>query len=471
MFWKLAENGLTQTIQLIVTVILARLLSPADYGTLAMVTISITVLNAFAEGGFNAAIIQKKNLDSIDCNSVFILNLFLSAAFYILLFLLSPWIAGILAGNALTAVLRVFALILVLGAFSNVHSALLYRHMMFKQFFKKTAAALILSSIIGIVMAFRGLGVWALVAQQLSNKLILCFLLWGTVKWRPRLRISLLKLRELFTFGINVLANNLLETINNQLRSLIIGLKYTSEDIAYYMKGEQFPAVVATSSDYALQGVMLSVYSKTQDDPSAVKAMLRRTIKTGCTVLLPVMAGMAASAESLVRLLLTDKWLPCVPYLQLLCIVYAFQSIRTSNMQAIYGIGKSNTVFRINMLSKLVGIVILFATAPMGVPAIAAGAVLTSLLMTVIYAIPGARYFGYAAREQICDIMPPLILSAVLFACVYAVNFLPVEPALKLLLQVVSGSAVYIGLSRVFKVESFLYFLNMVKDYFPGAGR
>ena len=465
LFWKLVEKTSAQVIQLIVTIILARLLLPADYGTLAMVAVFIAVLTVFVEGGFNTAIIQSKNIDDVDCNSVFLLNAAVSVILYLLIFFVSELIARIYDNGEIIIILRVYAVIIIISAFSVVQSALLYRRMMFKLFFKKTIVSLIISGVAGIGLAYCGFGVWALVAQQITNKLLLCILLWGTVKWFPKPKISLKRLRVLFLFGINVLINNLLGVTYNQLRSFIVGIKYTPEELAFYNKGEQFPAMIATSTDYAFQGVMLSVYSKDQDDFGIVKSMLRRTIKTGCYVLLPIMAGLAATAESLVKILLTDKWLPCVPYMQLLCVVYAFQTIRASNMQAIYGIGKSKTVLTINIISKLAGTVILIIAAQMGVLAIAIGAVITSLIMTVIYSIPGAKYFGYTAKEQISDVFAPTALSLLMFGWVYAMSFLPVTAIYKLLLQMIVGILIYFGLSHLLRLESFLYLKNMAKEF------
>lgn len=465
LFWKLVEKTSTQVIQLIVTIVLARLLLPADYGMLAMVTVFITIMNAFVEGGLGTAIIQSKSLDDVDCNSVFFLNIVLSVTLYTMVHLISPWIAHLYGSSEIIIILRVYAIMIIVSAFSVVQSALLYRRMMFKLFFKKTILSLILSGITGMTMAYFGFGVWALVVQQIMNKLTLCFMLWNTVKWFPKFKISLKRLWGLLKFSVNVLINNLLETVYNQLRCFIIGIKFTSADIAYYNKGEQFPAMVATSTDFALQGVMLSAYSKGQDDYTHVKSMLRRTIKAGCFILMPVMAGFAASAEPMVKLLLSDRWLPCVPYMRIICIIYAFQTIRTSNMHAVYGIGKSRTVLKINVISKLIGIAILTAAAQISVMAIAVGAALSSLIMTVIYAIPGAKYFGYTLGEQIGDIFSSVMLSTMMFGCIYAINFLPLGTISKLLLQLICGMAVYFGLSRLFKVESYFYLRDMAKEF------
>jgi len=465
LFWKLAEKGSAQVLQLTVTVLLARLLSPADYGLLAVTSVFVAVMNVFAEAGLSTAVIQRKNIDDTDLNSVFLLNVSASLALYALAFAFAPRIAAFFSLAQLAPVLRVYALTAVISSFMSVQGALIYRHMRFKLYFKKTLLSLSVSGAAGVAAAYFGLGVWALVIQQAAHRLVLCVLLWRTAQWRPRLAVSFTRLRALFAFGFHVLVNNLLETLYNQLRSFVIGARYAPEDLAFYQKGEQVPAVVATSTDFALQGVMLPAYSREQDDRDAVKKMLRRTAGTGCYLLLPVMALLAGCARPLVLALLGEKWLSCAPYLQLMCVVYAFQPLRTSGMQALYGTGKSRLVLALNLITKAAGVALLLAAARIGVPAIAAGAVLTSLFATAVSMAANARCFSYTLLEQARDLRAPLLLSGPVLGFAFALGRLPLPALPVLLIQAAAGAAAYWALSALFKVESYRYLASVAGTY------
>jgi teichuronic acid exporter len=465
LFWKLLERGGTQGIQLIVSIVLARLLQPADYGILALISVFISISTVFVETGFSSALIQKKDVDNTDYNSVFFLSLVVSSVLYAVIFFISPFIADFYEQPIVSPVLRVFSLTLIVGSFTSIQSAILYRNMLFKKYFIKSILAIILSGSLGIFMAYRGYGVWALVAQQLSNKIIICISMWFTVKWHPGTSISFERLKSLFKFGSNILASNLLNTVYDQLRALVIGKLYSIDMLAYYNKGEVFPSLIATNTDYALQGVMLTAYSKVQENHIELKTMVRRTIKTSSFFILPLMAGLAAIASPLVSILLTDKWLPSVPYMQLFCVVYAFQPIRTANLQALNGMGRSDIYLRLGLISKLVGIIVIIATAQINVYAIAIGAVFASLFATVINTIPNRKILEYNFKEQLTDILPSLLISSFMFISVYSISYLKLSALLALTIQIPLGCLIYIGLSWIFKVESFSYLRNLCKSY------
>lgn len=258
----------------------------------------------------------------------------------------------------------------------------------------------------GIVLAYNGFGVWALVFQQLSNLTIDTLILWITVKWRPKKLFSISRFKSLFSFGWKLLVSGLLDTVYTNLQSLIIGKKYTSEDLAYYNNGQKIPNIVVTNMNTSIGSVLLPALSKEQGNPELVKAHMRRSIQVSSYILWPIMLGIAACSNSIIGLLLTDKWLPSVPYLQIACIYYALMPIHTSNLQAITAMGRSDLFLKMEIIKKVVGVIALLVSVQFGVLAIALSSILTGIVSTVINAWPNRKLLGYNYREQIKDIAP-----------------------------------------------------------------
>ncbi len=288
LFWKLMERGGTQGIQFIVQIVLARLLLPEDYGLIALVTIFIALANVFVQSGFNTALIQKKDADEVDFSSVFYLSLFVAGLLYIVLFFTAPFIADFYRDLQLIPVIRILAITLFFGAFNSIQNAYVSRNMLFKKLFFSSLGAILVSGIIGVIAAYMGYGVWALVMQQLSNQLMITLILWFTVKWRPRLLFSLKRVKVLFSYGWKLLASSLLNTLYMNIRTLIIGRIYSPATLGFYNRGEQFPKLIVTNIDGSIQSVMLPTLAAHQDDRIRVKDMVRRSIVTSSFVLFPM---------------------------------------------------------------------------------------------------------------------------------------------------------------------------------------
>lgn len=464
LIWKLLERSGTQGIQFIVQIVLARLLLPEEYGIIAIVMVFILLANVFVQSGFNTALIQKKDTDEVDFSSVLYLSLGVAGVLYVVIYLAAPFIANFYSQPLLIPVLRVLSITLFIGAFNSIQNAFVARNMLFKKLFLSSLVASIISGVVGITAAYNNWGVWALVAQQLTNQLMIAIILWFTVKWRPHLIFSITRVKSLFSYGSKLLASGLLDTLYSNLRTLIIGKMYTPSMLGYYNKGEQFPQLIVSNINGSIQSVMLPALSSHQDNRKRVKEMMRRAIVSSSFLIFPMMVGMAVVAEPLVEIVLTDKWLPAVPFLQIACLTFALWPIHTANLQAINAMGRSDIFLRLEIIKKIMGLIILGISLPFGVYAIALGGVFSGLIGTFINAYPNKELLNYSYKEQWLDIMPSLLISLIMGGIVYLFNFLSFPAWQVLILQIVSGGIIYILLAKIFKIESLTYLVETMKQ-------
>lgn len=464
--WRFTERCGAQLVTFIVSIVLARILAPEDYGTIALVTVFTTILQVFVDSGLGTALIQKKEADDLDFSSVFFFNFAVCLILYIGMFIAAPFIAEFYNDSSLTSVVRVISLTIVISGVKGIQQAYVSRNMMFKRFFFSTIGGTIFSAVFGIVLAYQGFGVWALVAQQLSNTAIDTLILWLTVKWRPKLMFSLNRLKTLLVFGWKLLVSALLDTCYNNLRNLIIGKMYSSADLAYYNQGDKFPKVIVTNINTSIDSVLLPTMSSAQDDRERVKNMTRRAIKTSTYVMAPLMMGLAFCSVPIVHLVLTDKWLPCVPFLRIFCVTYMFYPIHTANLNAINAMGRSDWFLRLEVIKKIVGMAILLSTMWFGVMAMAYSLLLSSVLSQIINSWPNRKLLGYGYLEQIRDIAPAIILAVIMGICVYFIGYIPLPTIVTLIIQIVAGAVTYIVLSAILKLEEYEYLTGMIKSFF-----
>lgn len=464
-FWRFLERCGAQGVTFIVSIVLARLLDPTVYGTVALVTIFTTIMQVFVDSGMGNALIQKKDADDLDFSSVFYFNMAMCSVLYLIMFFAAPFIASFYRMPELTAIVRVLSFVVVISGVKNVQQAYVSRHLMFKRFFFSTLGGTIGAAVIGIAMAYLGFGVWALVAQMLFNAAVDTTILWITVKWRPKKMFSFQRLKLLFSYGWKLLASSLIDTVYNDLRQLIIGKKYSSGDLAYYNQGKKFPQLIVTNINTSIDSVLLPTMSKAQDDMAAVRSMTRRAIKTSTFLMMPAMIGLAVCAEPLVQLILTEKWLPCVLFLRIFCITYAFYPIHTANLNAIKAMGRSDLFLKLEIIKKTVGIIAILITMWISVQAMAYSFLVTTILNQIINSWPNKKLLNYSYLEQVKDMMPQILLSLGMGAAIYAVSFLHLSASLTLLIQIPLGVLVYWSGSRIFHVESYTYIIEMVKNF------
>ncbi len=461
--WRFAERVGAQGVRLLVELVLARVLLPDDYGLIALVTVFITILNVFVDSGLGNALIQKKDADDLDFSSVFWFNIIWCIILYGLLFIISPFLASFYGRIELTGVLRILGLQVIISGVKNVQQAYVSRTMQFKRFFFATLGGTIGAAFIGIWMAYNGYGVWALVAQQLFNTLIDTIILWITVKWRPKRQFSLARLKKMFTYGWKLLVSALLDTIDAQIHQLIIGKRYSSSDLAFYNRGTQYPSFIVGNVNTAIDSVLLPVMSKAQDSADEVKAMTRRAMKISTYVMAPMMMGLAFIGEPAVRLILTEKWLPCVPFMRIFCITYMFYPLHTANLNAIKAMGRSDLFLKLEVIKKITGLAVLLITMWHGVMVMAYSLLFTSLLNQIINSWPNKKLLNYSYLEQLKDILPGILLAVVMGCCIYPIQWLGQPDIVTILIQIPLGAGFYFGASALLKLDSFNYLLDMVK--------
>jgi O-antigen/teichoic acid export membrane protein len=462
--WKLLERIGTQGIQFAVQILLARILSPENYGTIALISIFIAIANVFIQSGFSTALIQKKDTSEEDFSSVFYLSLVIAAIFYLILFITSPLIARFYNNGQLIYILRVLSLTLFLGAFNSVQNAVIAKKMQFKKLFFSSLGSIVISGIAGIICAYLGYGVWALVIQQLVNQLSVTLILWFTVDWHPKKVFSLERVKVLFSFGWKLLASALLETFYANIRSLIIGKLYTPATLGFYNRGDQFPQIIVSNINGSIQAVIFPALSSEQDNIEKIKNMVRRAIMMSSFLIFPMMTMLAVTAKPLVIVLLTEKWLPCVPFIQIFCVSYALWPIHTANLQAINALGRSDIFLKLEVIKKIFGTLILIVSIFYGIKAIAYGMLFSSIMFSFVNAYPNLKLLNYSYIEQLKDIIPSLIISLIMGFLIHLFSYLNMSNWMTLVFQTLTGIFLYLGLSKIFKVESYKYLILMFSE-------
>lgn len=461
--WRFMERGGTYVMNFIVSVVLARLLDPSLYGTVALVTAITTILQVFVDSGMANSLIQKKDTDDLDYSSVFYFNLAFCLLLYAGLFFCAPWISRLYRIPELTPIVRVLGLTIVVSGVKNVQQAYVAKTMQFRRFFFATLGGTVFSAVVGITLAYLGYGVWALVFQQLLNVTVNTAILWLTVGWKPKRMFSWKRLGGLISYGWKLLISQLLDTAYLKLYQFIIGLRYSTADLAFYNRGDQFPNLIMENTSASLDSVLLPVLSSEQDDRVRVREMTRRAVKVSTYVLMPLMAGLAACAEPLVRFLLTEKWLPCVPYMQLFCLNYAFWPVHTANLNAIKAVGRSDVFLKLEIIKKVLETGILLVTMRYGVMAITLGLLASGFASIVINAWPNRRLLDLPLSRQLLDVLPALLLSLGMAAAIWPVTLLGLPDAVRLLIMVPAGVLIYVGVSALLKLDSFTYVLEIAK--------
>ena len=467
MLWKFGENGLNQVIQFVLSIILARILLPEDYGIIALVMVFITLCDKLVVSGFATSLIQKKDADSVDFSTVFWFSLGMSAVLYGLLFFGAPLIAdfyGSYDRQMLIAVVRVMGLQVIMVAVNSVQSAYVSKTMQFKRFFWSNLGGTILSAIVGVGMALYGYGVWALVGQYLVKLFGSMVVLWFTVKWRPTFVFSATRFRALFSFGWKIFASTIIKVIYSDLRSLIIGKFYAPADLAFYNKGQSFPQIIESNITGTIDSVFFSAVSLAQSSKKTMLAMLRRTIQVSTFVLTPLLVGLAAVAEPLVILLLTEKWLPCVFYLQIISVSYIAMPIEIENVQTIKALSRSDVVLKLEIIKRSIGIISVIVAVPFGVRAVAISLLFSNIVAAIVNGLANVKLLGYAVREQIEDVASPFFMSAVMYIVVRAISIFELYPMVLLIIQVVVGILVYVLMAIISKNKSFKYVCVTIKN-------
>lgn len=464
--WKLLERFGVAGAQFVLQIVLARLLSPDHYGVLSIMIIFTTLANVFIQNGFNTALIQNKEVKEEDYSSVLWLSLGIAGILYAVIYFVSPAIGSFYKMDDIVWPMRTLALMLFPGALTSVQLAKVSREMKFRKVFYSNMIGVVLSGVISIVIALKGGGLWALVAQTLINAIIVSVVMSIVSKLRIRLVCNFKRLKVLFSYGWKLLVSALLDALYQDANSLVIGKKYNANTLGYYNRGQQFPQLLINSINGSVQSVLLPAMSKEQDDKSRVKEMTRTSVTVSSYLVFPIMAGLAAVAPALIELLLTAKWLPSVPYLQICCITFAFYPIHSANLQAINAVGRSDIFLKLEIVKKAVGMALLVGAVVLfqSPIAIAVSAAIGVPFGLFINAFPNKKLINYSLFEQIKDIFPSLMIALLMFGGVWALNLLELNLFVLLLIQVVAGVTIYVALSVITKSKPFFLLLNAIKN-------
>lgn len=463
--WRFFERIASQAVMVLVTIVLARLLSPSVFGIIALVMVFTTLMQVFIDSGLGSALIQKKNADDLDFSTVFFFNILVCFVLYLVMFFAAPMIASFYKMPDLVLVIRVLSLTLIISGVRNIQQAYVSRNLLFRKFFFATFGGTVAGTVIGIWMAYSNYGVWALVAQQLVTAAIGTIILWYVVAWRPKMIFSLQRLKSLFSYGWKLLLSALVDIGYRDLTSLIIGRLYTPADLAFYDRGRQFPNLIVNNLNTAIDSVLFPTMAAEQDNVERIRSMTRRAIKTATYLIMPIMMLLAVCAEPIVRLVLTEKWLPCVFFLRISCFTFAFWPIHTANLNAIKALGRSDLFLKLEFAKKIVGLIALSVTMYISVKAMALSFLATSILSQIINSWPNRKLLNYYYVDQVKDMLPQIGLSCVMGAVIYIIQFIHLDDWHTLLIQILVGAVVYMFTSWLLHIDSFEYVKSILKSY------
>lgn len=462
LFWKMAERVGSQLIRMVVMVVLARLLTPEDYGAIALVMVFISVCDVILVNGLTSPLIQKKEADTIDFSTIFYCSITLGALLFLIVYLCAPAIAHFYDMEILCPVLRVLAIGIIISAAGSVQNAYVSRMMKFRTFFFSTLIGLIISGGIGIWMAYQGYGVWALVGQTLSMQVVDLIVVFVFIHWLPTLEFSLERLKEMWSFGWKIFVAAFINNLFQDIRTILIGKYYTKQDLAYYNQGNQYPQLIMQTVNSSINSVLFPAIAKIQDDIPNVRAFLRRSIQLGSFILCPVLFGFAAIAEPLILLLLTEKWLPSVPFIQVICIAMFLSPISTPSQQAIKAIGRSDVTMKQEVIKKSVYLLLIIGGLFISVWGVVIASAIGEIWCVFVNAFPCKKYLNYSFKDQLFDILPNLVSSVIMALLVYSVNILSLSPLFTLTIQLPLAVIVYISLCVFLKNESYYYCIENI---------
>lgn len=461
--WKFCGHGLSQIITLVVSLTLARLITPAAYGLMAIAQVIISILQVFVDSGLGVALVQKKEADALDFSSVLFCNIAMCSCLYLLLFLSAPLISRIYRQPELIAVVRAVGVVVVIAGIRSTLQAYVERNLQFKKMFFATLIATLISGTVGMVMAFNDFGVWSIVTMNIVHAVVTTIVLWFSVKWRPKLQFSVERLKPLINYGSKILGSGLITSLYGNSRQLLVGSFYTTSDLAYYNKGNSFPNNLVPTIQASITSVLLPVIAKRQDNLEEVKLLTGKAVSVLSVLLWPMMMGLAACSETFVRLVLTEKWLPCVPYMQLFCLEAAIWPISSLYVNTIRAIGRSGLDLKIQTSLRIVGFTLLLIMVRFGPFYVAICALLCSLLEFTLLTCVNTKLIGFTLREQMKSLMPYVGMSVVMGVVVYLLGNLQMTDILLLIVQIAGGVVVYFLQIWIFKRDMIADLIAMLR--------
>jgi len=463
--WTSIGRISSQMVSILVSIILARIIDPDSFGLISMVTIYISFADYFLLYGFPNALIQKKDADSVDFSSVFYFTFVFSLFFYFVLYFVAPYISLHYELPQLTMVMRIIGIRVIISAINSVQQAYISKKMEFKKLLIATVISSFVSGIVGLIAAYSGLGVWAIVIQQLTSAAVSTFVLWIIVDWRPTYQFSFSRLKELLSFSWKILAESLSANLENQLRNLLVGDVYSSSQLAYFTKAQLFPNIINDNITSSIGTVLFPEMSNNQNDFLTVKSVLRKSIRISSYIVFPMLTGLAVVAYPLTLFVLTEKWIKCVPFIQMFCIIGIFKSCMVPRHQALNSIGLSNVYLYENLIGRVIAILLLLVLYKKSVTAIAVSAVLGTFINLCVVMYTSSRFNQYSLREQVKDIIVPMLLCGLMGGAGALISKLEIPILILFVLQIVCCAALYMMFSALLKPEGYVYLIDIVKGY------
>ena len=461
--WRIAEQGGKQGIYFVISVILARLIMPDQFGMIAMLTVFTNIAGVFIDSGFSSALIRKSNRTQADCSTVYWFNIIVSVVCYLILFACSPLVARFYEMPQLSTILKVTSLSIVIGSVAGVHRTLIEAEMKFKALTKFNLLALLVSGIAGIVFAYLNFEVWALVIQNLTMQTIATICVWHKVKWRPSFIISRESLHEFFGFGSKLLASNLLNTVYSNIYAIVIGKVYRASDLAFYNRASSLTQMTSTLPTNILQSVTYPTLCKLQGDDEALKNGYRRTLRISAFVIFPLCLGVGAVSYPLINVLYTEVWLFAASLLSIVAFSRMWYPIHSLNLNYLIVKGRSDLFFRLEIIKKIQGVIMLCITVPFGIKAMCYGSVATSILALIYNTHYTGKFLKMSIITQLKDLSPIITLSIAMFIASKLTANMMGNDLISLIASIAVGALVYIGGALLFRFPEVKELKNLKK--------
>lgn len=459
--WSAIDKFSSRGIQFLFSILIARQLLPEDYGAIAIMQVFIALSQTFIDSGFGNALIRKKDRTEADYNTVFYFNIAVAVFCYLLLWAGAPFIARFYKLPELIKITRVVGLTLIINSLVGVQGAHLTAAINFKALAKVSIANSIISGLVALFLAARGFGVWALVFQQVASSVVSAFLTWIQVRWTPKLMFSWKSFKEMFSFGSRLLISSLVNTLYNNIYGLVVGKVYSPADLGEFSKASTFANFPSYNISGIIQGVSFPVLSTIQDDKEKLKGYYRRIIRVTAFAVFPAMVGMAAVADPLIRLALTDKWAGMIIYMQILSIAYMWAPIYAINLNLLKVLGRSDYFLKLMVVKKAIGFTILIITTPLGLVAMCLGNLFNSWTAQYVNTYYTKGLIGHGMMDQMKDIRGSLLLSLSMGVIVYLTTSLISSNLISLIAGITIGAIYYIGMAVLLKFPELKEIMNL----------
>ena len=466
LIWRFLERFGAYIVSFVVSIVLARILDPETYGTVAIMTVFIAFFDVFVTGGFATSLIRDKKAEEKDFNTVFWFNIVFSLVLYLILFFVAPSISNYYNNQSLKWLIRICAITLLINGIKNLQYAYVAKNLEFRKFFFATIGGTIASAVVGITMAVKGYGAWALVAQSLTNYFVDVLILWIIIKWKPKFEFSLKLLKKHISFGWKILFYKILYSISNNIRQLVIGKKYSESDLAFYNRGKTYPNIIGQNIYTSVNSVIFPVLTRAEQDHKKFNNMIKQAFKVNMFVMLPLMVGFFSVAEPFVRLLLGTKWLPCVPYIRLFCVVVLFNSIEAIFSSAPMALGKSTASMILGITECVVNLSLLFASISFGPMGIGISLLISTVFNCAMYLIYIKKITGLKIFDCISSCFISVFSVVLMAVLVMVIQRIPLPYYIILLLQISIGIFSYYYINKMINNDALPYCLSLVKGFF-----